>query len=94
MILLTAGAVNTQAQVIVKTRPLAPKMIIVKPKRPGAGHIWVDGHWKWNDRKNKYVWVQGKWYKPRRGYVYVAGRWKRTRKGHVWVEGYWRKRMV
>lgn len=88
---LGIGMMDAPAQVVVKRKPAAPKVVVVKSKRPSARHIWVAGHWKWNPRRKQYVWVDGKWFRPKKGHVYVAGRWKQTRGGYVWVSGYWRK---
>lgn len=83
---------NGFSQIVVKVRPVKPKVLVVKPNRPKANHVWVDGHWIWNSNQNRYIWRKGRWVKKRRGHVYVAGRWKATPNGHVWVVGGWKRR--
>lgn len=87
--LLTLGfAAQSQAQVVV-VKPKAPVVVVKKGPRPSRHHVWVGGHYTWNARRGKYVWVNGCWTRPRRGKVWVGGRWKRTRGGYVYVPGRW-----
>jgi hypothetical protein len=62
------------------------EIITVKPYNNAA---WVDGHWEWNPRKNKYVWKKGYWTKPKHDRKWRAGKWEK--KGHGWlrVKGRW-----
>lgn len=75
---------------VVRTRevgppPPAPRTFVVKPARPGKGHVWVSGHWV--RRGGRYTWVAGRWrVPPRHGAVWVRGSWK----GGVWVAPRWR----
>lgn len=83
------GTANTaQAQVVVKVRPNRPKVVV---KRPAArkGYVWIQGHWKVNNRRNGYVWVKGHWARARKGYRYVPGKWVTVRGGHQWKSGVW-----
>ncbi len=72
----------------VKAPPPPPRAVVVtRPARPGAGHVWIAGHYVY--RGGRYIWVKGAWVKPpRKGVVWVPGRFD-TRKG-VWVSGRWR----
>jgi len=81
-------AVSAQ-QVVVKVRPPAPR-VVVKPVKPGRNFVYISGYWKWNPRRNRYVWVDGSWVRSRPGYVYVTGRWRRVNRGFVWVPGRWK----
>ena len=85
---LLIGSYDANAQIIVKIKPRAPKVVVVHKKhRPN--YIWVEGHWKVN-RYGKYVWVEGHWVKKRHGYVWVNGHWKKVRSGWIWVPGHWK----
>ncbi|MGD1846436.1 MAG: hypothetical protein ACFB10_13705 [Salibacteraceae bacterium] len=81
-----------EAQVVVKVRPARPAKVKVKPVKVRAGHTWVAGHWKYNARRNRYIWVEGTWVRTRPGHRYQAGRWVAVRGGgHRWVSGVWVK---
>ncbi len=89
-IVLAGSLSSVNAQVVVKVKPNRPnKVAVVKPKAPGKGHVWIDGHWKWNAKQNKYVWRKGHWVKKKRGHRWVAGHWVNAPKGHKWVPGHW-----
>lgn len=90
--LLTIGLVcfsgnKAEAQVVV-VKPNKPKVLVVKPTKAKSGHVWVNGHWKWNGKK--YVWVKGHWKKQKVGHVWVPGHWKKVKGGHQWVPGHWK----
>ena len=72
--------------VVVKQPP--PAKTEVRPAKPYANAVWIDGHWKWSG--GRYVWVPGHWAKPKPGRTWVAGHWKKTPRGYVWVKGHWR----
>ncbi|MCP4545634.1 MAG: BcpO-related WXXGXW repeat protein [bacterium] len=59
-----------------------------KGPRPGARHVWVDGHWKYNG--HRYIWVSGHWVKKKKSGVWVSGHWVQKPRGWVWVPGHWR----
>ena len=80
---------TTQAKVIIKVRPPAAKVTVVKTKSPYKNGVWVKGRWSW--RNGRYVWVKGYWKKPRHGYVWVPGHWTNRSKGWVWVGGHWKR---
>lgn len=82
-------SMEANAQVIVKIKPIQPKKIVVKPRKPFATAVWVEGHWVWNKRQNKYQWRSGYWVKPKRNKVYVVGRWTKRSNGWVYVPGKW-----
>ncbi|MEL6192087.1 MAG: hypothetical protein AAFR66_08560 [Bacteroidota bacterium] len=79
---------TSQAQVIVVKKPVRPKVVVVK-KTCGPRNIWVDGHWTYNRRANKYVWVKGRCVKRKRGHRWVAGKWVKVPRGWKWVPGVW-----
>ena len=72
----------------VKAPPPPPRAVVVtRPARPDARHVWVGGHYSY--RGGRYAWVKGAWkLPPRRGVVWVPGRFD-SRKG-VWISGTWR----
>ncbi|RMH66061.1 MAG: hypothetical protein D6677_01060 [Calditrichaeota bacterium] len=78
-----------QAQIIVKVKPVKPKVVVVKPAPPAAGYVWVEGHWVVKNKQ--YVWKKGHWVKAKKHHRYVNGHWKRARGGWVWIPGRWRK---
>lgn len=75
-------------RIYVRHRPPASRVVVV-PRPPFAGAVWMHGHWRWNSRC--YVWVDGRYVRPRKGFVYVPGHWQHNRYGWHWVEGYWRR---
>lgn len=88
--LIVLSASFVQAQIIVKAKPSAPKVVVVKPNKPGRDYIWIGGRWKVGPN-NTYVWVAGSWMQARKGFVWVPGKWRKVRGGWRWVPGYWRK---
>lgn len=89
---ITFGNITeSKAQVIVKVKPARPaNVVVVKRNKARRNHIWVSSHWKWNAKKNAYVWVDGYYVKQRRGYKYVAGDWIVVpSRGYKWVPGHW-----
>ena len=62
LIFLIANTVN--AQLIVRVKTPAPKVVVVKPAKPGLNYIWVEGHWK-KVRGGKQ-WIPGYWKKTKR----------------------------
>lgn len=75
--------------VVVRTPPPAAR-VEVRPARPGPGHVWIGGHWRWSGRR--YVWAGGHWSRPPHpGAVWVAGHWARRGGGWVWVTGHWKR---
>jgi len=88
VLILSGFSLQTNAQVIIKVRPKAPKVVVVH-KKARPNHIWITGHWKVN-RFGKYVWTKGYWVKKRHGSICVSGHWKKVRRGWTWVPGHWR----
>jgi hypothetical protein len=71
-----------------------PALRVERPRRqPSRRHVWIEGHWRWSDRRNDWVWVSGRWKVPPRGYRHWDNpRWER--RGDRWVEvhgGRWRR---
>ena len=86
---------NNNKKVVVKTnrvvvnKPNRPKIIVNRPTYNRPGYVWVEGHWKWNRFKRKYVWKKARWKKIKRNHQWVPGYWHITSNGFYWVEGYW-----
>ncbi|MEM6763629.1 MAG: hypothetical protein AAF824_23035 [Bacteroidota bacterium] len=78
----------TQAQVVVVTKPVKPKVVVVK-KVCGPRSVWIDGHWTYNRRVGRYVWIKGTCVKRKVGHRWVAGRWVKVARGWKWVPGRW-----
>ncbi|MCK4664476.1 MAG: YXWGXW repeat-containing protein [Bacteroidales bacterium] len=81
---------NSDAQIVVKVKPVRPKVVVVKPARPGQNFIWVDGYWK-TGPNNNYVWVKSHWKKNRKGHNWIPGHWKKVRSGWKWIPGHWKR---
>lgn len=88
LVVLFAFTSVSSAQLVVVKKPVRPKVIVVKPSKPGKDYVWIDGHWK--DNGKNYVWVKGHWVKGKHNKVWIKGRWKRNRGGWIWVAGYWK----
>lgn len=84
----------TQAQVFVKTKPRQPAKVVHRPAAQKANHIWIDGHWKYNEKHAKYIWVDGHWMKENKGHNWVPGHWQEKNSGFVWVPGHWKKHAI
>ena len=75
IVILIFGAYISQAQIIVKMRPVAPRgAIVIAPGRTPHGKMWVGGHWM--VRGNNYYWQDGYYTNHRPGYRYIDGHWK------------------
>ncbi len=76
------------AQVIIRVRPVAPR--VVRIASPSPRHIWIEEDWAY--RNNAYAYTGGHWAEPPAGYsVWVPGHWKDTpRRGWVWRPGHWK----
>ncbi len=85
---------QANAQVVVKVRPARPAVVMAKPATVNKGHIWVDGHWHWDSKANRYVWKKGHWVRTKKGHNWVAGKWVTCDGGHKWVPGYWKAAKV
>ena len=79
------------AQVEVTVKPTCSKVIVTRRAPVRVGYVWVEGSWKYNRARKKYVWNNGYWVRAKRNYVYVAGYWSKARGGWRWVPGYWRR---
>lgn len=80
------------ARVVVMNTPALPR--IVKPRRPGRTHVWVQGHHVWNPRSRSYKWKKGHWVKPRPGKRWIPGHYNQKVLGDhrvkVWIPGHWK----
>ena len=92
LILITAlsllGTLTSVQAQVVRVRPAAP--LVVRPACPARDHVWVKDSWKWDKRKNTYVYTSGYWAKPhRKGSLWVDGHWRKSRAGWRYVSGHW-----
>ncbi len=84
------GMQDVYSQMIVAVKPSRAKVVVVKPARPDIQHVWVDGHWKWSKKRQRYVWVNGQWAKkPRNKSRWISGHWKKVRGGWTYLPGHW-----
>ena len=73
---------------IVTQAPPAPQIEAV-PDRPSPQHVWVLGHWMWQN--NRYAWMAGHWeVPPTTASVWVAPRWEPEGGAIRFYEGYWK----
>ena len=77
------------SQVVVKVKPAEPTLTVYQPAKPGPNYVWIDGHWHWSKKKDKYIWVDAQWIKKKKNKTYVKGHWKKTAFGWKWVPGHW-----
>lgn len=82
---------SSLSQVVVKVKPANPKVVVVKPLKPGPKHIWVDGHWRWDKKRKEYIWIKGHWSKPKKGHAWIPGHWKKVPGGFKWIPGHWKR---
>ena len=75
------------SSVIVEKEPPPPKLELI-PKEPGAGYIWIRGHWAWT---GTWTWEEGYWaLRPAPDIQWMDGFWARHGKGWIWIPGHWR----
>ena len=72
-------------------KPLQPAVAQEVPEeQPSAQHVWIAGHWRWQD--GNYSWVSAHWeLPPIPGAVWVEPRWETKGNGYVLVEGSWQE---
>ena len=83
---------ETSAQVIVKVKPVPPKVKMLSPKKPGSEYVLIPGHWVWHRPTKMYVWVGPNWTPRKDSKVWVPGHWKQFPKGWKWIPGHWEKK--
>ena len=76
---------------IVRKKPIQPREILLRPNKIRKNYLWINGHWKWSWKKNKYIWKKGYWKKKKNSRTWVPGHWKSVPHGFIWVKGYWIK---
>ena len=92
MLMLFAGLSESAAQVV-RVKPNNPKHVTHKPHKVKHGHVWVNGHHRWDGKTKKYVWVRGHQMKARAGHAWVPGHWSAIKgKGHKWGPGHWKRK--
>ncbi len=61
-----------------------------KPAAPSADHVWVDGHWGWNEADDGWDWIPGAWQlPPAGGWVWEEGSYEENQAGGVFTPGHW-----
>ncbi|MEY4941635.1 MAG: hypothetical protein RIQ93_3370, partial [Verrucomicrobiota bacterium] len=69
-------------------QPLTPAASDTPGEQPSNQHVWVPGHWRWNE--GAYVWESGRWeIPPTAGVSWVSPQWQKESNGYVLREGYW-----
>jgi len=54
---------QTPGTVFVSKPPPPPKSE-TKTAPPSSGHVWVGGHWDWEESDKEWTWDEGTWEKP------------------------------
>ncbi len=71
-------------------KPLPPSTPDSVDDQPSPQHVFVSGHWTWNE--GAYVWVSGAWeLPPSASAEWVAPRWEKKDNGYVLAEGFWQE---
>lgn len=71
-------------------KPLAPATNDVPDERPSEQHVWIPGHWRWQE--GAYVWIIGQWeVPPVPNASWVSPQWETQGSGYVLREGYWQQ---
>jgi hypothetical protein len=84
------GLERASSQVIVKVKPVRPSVIVAKPAKARKNHVWIEGHWAYSHKLDRYVWVKGRWAKrPRNNARWIPGHWKKAPGGWKFVPGHW-----
>lgn len=69
-------------------KPLPPSTPDTVGDQPTPQHIYVSGHWRWQD--GAYIWESGHWeLPPAPSAQWFAPRWEKQDNGFVLAEGYW-----
>jgi hypothetical protein len=79
----------SEPEIIVRQAPpLPPPREEVRIAPPSQTHVWIPGHWTWN---NQWVWSPGRWETPpERTVTWVPGEWVQRGSELVWRPGHWR----
>jgi len=90
LLMVFAAEQSNSQQLIVRVHPRRPGMIIVKrPHRPSARHVWVED--EWTPGGKTYIYRRGYWALPPHPQTnWIAGHWDHRGKGYFSVPGQWR----
>ncbi|MEM7656710.1 MAG: hypothetical protein AAF399_11315 [Bacteroidota bacterium] len=81
---------SLSAQSIVATRPHPPQTMTPR-KVCDQKSTWIKGHWRWDKKKQTYLWQKGQCIKVQKGSVYKSGKWRKVANGWLWEPGKWQK---
>lgn len=65
------------------------RIAIHRGLRPSNRHIWVGGHWRYDPRLGRDVWVDGRWSLRRANHRWAPGRYRVFNGSRIWVDGCW-----
>jgi hypothetical protein len=61
-----------------------------RPQAPGAGWVWIQGHWEWNVSIETWVWVDGTWEQPPEDdAAWTEPEYQDNNGDWMYVPGYW-----
>ena len=65
------------------------RILVNRGYRPSQRHIWVAGHWRYNPRFGRDIWVDGGWDIRRANHRWVEGHYRRVNSIRIWIDGCW-----
>ncbi|MEP6960914.1 MAG: YXWGXW repeat-containing protein, partial [Acidobacteriota bacterium] len=72
--LLFGSVLSAQVSVGIRMgAPPQPRVVLVQPRNPGPGYVFVDGYWY--PQGNHYAWHNGYWTRP----PYAGAQWRAPR---------------
>jgi len=88
-LLLLAGATKSLAgtnphhnhKKVVVVKPVHHNVLNPKPLHLKAGYVWVDGHWQFNRRSQKNVWIKRATIKRHNKKMWINGHWCKVKRG-------------
>jgi WXXGXW repeat (2 copies) len=93
-LMLTLSVATAPACVVTGTARMRGTVAYSEPPPPQQevvqrrdGYIWIQGRWDYQD--GQWVWINGRWEQERQGYVYNEGQWVQRGSSWHWVEGNW-----
>src|SRR5215467_2681368 len=84
----TVATAPTVPPASIVDKPLAPAAADIPGDQPSSQHVWVPGHWRWNE--GAYTWETGHWeLPPAPNMMWHAPEWQNQGNWYVLREGFW-----
>ncbi len=65
------------------------RVFVRRGLRPSNRHIWLAGHWRFNRRLGRDVWIDGRWVVRARNHRWRPAHYERIDGRRIWVDGCW-----